>query len=269
MYLKKNVFNGAVLASILATSAVISHPVSAQLTVAIEAPGQEQSALYLSPSTYGATNVYQADFNSISAGYHTGPITLANIGTINSGFIQTANEYGGAGGTGNYFDVDKDTSGVPTDTSSTLTLNSPESYFGMWWSAGDSYNSLTFYGLVNGVETPIETFSTANVISYLQNTANTSAYYGNPSGQFQGQDSGEPFAYLNFYAPQGLTFNEIVFSDPGNTGFESDNWTVASSYTSIAGTVLTPEPSNTVGLLVIAGLGLISQIKRVFPVKPR
>jgi hypothetical protein len=266
MSLKKIASCTAVFASVVAAATAISTPVLASpittndaFTVTVGAAGQLTPSL---PS--GFQNLQQADFNNISAGYHTTPITLNNIGTINSGFIQTANQYGGAGGTGNYFDVDANTSGVAADTSSTLKLNNPESYFGLWWSAGDPYNELQFYTTKNGVETLIDTETTAQVLTYLKQQPGAGAYYGNPSGQFQGQDPNEPFAYLNYFAPKGVTFDEIVFSNPGGTGFESDNWAVASSYTSVTGSRVVPESSNIVGLLLIAGLGLLSQRKRVF-----
>jgi len=271
MFLKKSAANATLITCVLATATVISRPVLASpiatndgFDVTVEAAQQQQSSLLLNPSAYGATNVYQADFNNISAGYHTTPITLDNIGTLNSGFIQTANQYGGAGGTGNYFDVDANTSGVAADTSSVLKLNSPQSYFGLDWTAGDPFNQLQFYTTINGVETLIDTETTAQVVNYLKTQSGTSAYYGNPNANFKGQDGSEPFAYLNYFAPQGVTFDEIVFSNPGGTGFESDNWTVASSYTFTSGTAIVPESSNTVGLLILAGLGLLSQRKRVF-----
>jgi hypothetical protein len=277
MSLKKIAFNAAVFASVVAAATVISRPVLAGsvvtndgFDVTIEAPGQEVSSLLTNPNAYGATNVYEANFDNFNYGFKSGTTsnpayTLANIGSINSGFIQNANQYGGAGGTGKYFDVDPNTSGAgAADNQSVLKLNNPESYFGLWWSAGDPINQMQFYSTINGVETLVDTETTAQIVSYLQTQPGTSAYYSNPSGQFAGQDGGEPFAFLNYFAPKGVTFDEIVFSNPGGTGFESDNWTVASSYTSTSGTALVPESSTTVGLLLIAGLGLLSQRKRVF-----
>jgi len=266
MSLKKIASCTAVFASVVAAATAISSPVLASsitttdaFTVTVGAAGAETPSL---PS--GFQNLQVANFDNVTAGYHTGPITLNNIGTINSGFIQTVNQYGGAGGTGNYFDVDANSSGVAADTSSTLKLNSPQSYFGLWWSAGDPFNELQFYTTVNGKETLIDTETTAQVVNYLKQTPGTGAYYGNPNANFQGQDGSEPFAYLNYFAPQGVTFDEIVFSNPGGTGFESDNWAVASAYNSVTGSRIVPESSNIVGLLLIAGLGLLSQRKRVF-----
>jgi hypothetical protein len=270
MSLKKIASCTAVFASVVAAATAISTPVLASpittsdsFTVTVGAAGDQTPSL---PS--GFQNLQTADFDNITAGYHNTPITL-NIGTINSGFIQTANQYGGAGGTGNYFDVDSNTSGVAADTSSTLKLNNPESYFGLWWSAGDPYNQLQFYTTKNGVETLVDTETTAQVVNYLKTQSGTSAYYGNPNANFKGSDGkgldgGEPFAYLNYFAPKGVTFDEIVFSNPGGTGFESDNWAVASAYTSVTGSKVVPESSNIVGLFLIAGLGLLSQRKRVF-----
>jgi len=55
-------------------------------------------------------------------------------------------------------------------------------------------------------------------------------------GSNQGKDSGEAFAFINFYAVNGATFDKIVMSNPGSSGFESDNWTVrAPAYGTVSG----------------------------------
>jgi len=63
-------------------------------------------------------------------------------------------------------------------------------------------------------------FTTAQVLADLP-----SSYNGNPNVQFKGLDYHEDFAYLNFYGSQGTSWNKIVFSNLGTSGFESDNWT--------------------------------------------
>jgi hypothetical protein len=60
-------------------------------------------------------------------------LTWTNVGTFINAGITAPNQYGGATNT-QYL----------TAKPTTLTLNSAVSYFGMWWSAGSSGNTLTF-----------------------------------------------------------------------------------------------------------------------------
>jgi hypothetical protein len=147
-----------------------------------------------------------------------------------------ADIFGGAGGAGNYFSV-----GAQSGSASpvTLTLNGPQSYFDMWWSAADINNTLQFYS----GSTLLATYATASVFTGIPG-----AYFGNPNN---GGDSGEPFAYLNFNGSLETTFTSVVFSNSGSTGtgFESDNWSVHA----------VPEPSSLVlcgTSAAIVGLGL-------------
>ncbi|MHC5720270.1 MAG: Npun_F0296 family exosortase-dependent surface protein, partial [Nostoc sp.] len=133
-------------------------------------------------------------FDAQTAGYSTAGFQsndgTTNVGSYTNTLIENADQYGGAGGTGKYFDVDTSRSGSG-QTVSALNLTTPESYFGLWWSAGDANNVLTF--LSQGKV--IETITTADVISYIGKLANKATYYGNPNSAFANQDSGEPFAF--------------------------------------------------------------------------
>jgi len=179
--------------------------------------------------------------------------------------IVSANEYGGAGGTGQYFAAGTEAN---SDAPVTLTLNANANYFGFWWSAGDPNNTITF--LRNGVA--LATFTTSNLIALLPHgvdgkvTAingdvyNTDDYYGNPNDR---TDPLEPFAYVDVIAT-GLVFNQIQFANTNSTGFESDNHRVAAGVLAPpAGDVIvqdvpltaaaeTPEPSTY--LLFTAGV---------------
>jgi len=195
--------------------------------------------------------------------------TLGNIGTIDQVYMQHADQFGGANytvGTSptGYYPVQSDPpNGVGKSQAipvTTLTLSTPSAYFGLWWSAGDAHNVLTFY---NG-NNPIAQYTTATLPGLLPNT-----YHGNPIDNRT--DNGEPFVFLNFYALQGEQFTKVAFTnDSTRTGFESDNWTVrANAYGLypgedpqnlpgvLVGTVPVPEPSTTTALglsaLVIAG----------------
>ena len=242
--------------------------------VTVEAPGVQQSTLATNPNAYGATGVVVNNFDSksLSTGYNQNGFVFADnsqkIGSYDQGVIAAANQYGGAGGTGNYFTVQPGsygTSSNPQLSESTLTLNTPERYFGLDWSAGDAYNELDFYS----GNTLLQKFTTADVINFIGKQSNAQAYYSNPNQQFKGQDSTEPFAFLNFFADPNntsVTFNKIVFiNNSTGTGFESDNHTVASSYKTTSGTVISrvPEPSAALGLAMIAGIGMLSQRRKI------
>jgi len=124
------------------------------------------------------------------------------IGTFSNVSFHGADQYGGAGGTGNYI------------TEATLTLDAPASYFGLWWSAGNGGNVLDFY------------LSDTLVASFTSNILNSlgAEYYGNPIlGEFYQQNMGEPYAFINFYGANGFAFDKIVSS---GGGFENDNWTI-------------------------------------------
>jgi hypothetical protein len=59
----------------------------------------------------------------------------------------------------------------------------------------------------------------------LAQVAGQPAYFGNPNPAFQGQNSGQPHAFINFYDTTG-TFDEVDFTQNMIGGYESDNHTV-------------------------------------------
>ena len=163
--------------------------------------------------------------------------------------IISADQYGGAGGTGNYFAVGSET-GTPGIDAVTLDLNSENNYLGFWWSAGQFSNTITL--LQNG--TALVTFTTAELLALLPNSVgttvtaidgaqyNTADYYGNPNN---GGDTTEPSAYIDIIATE-LQFNQVEFSNPGNTGFESDSvawqfWDSAHLYSAAKGLFAAPD----------------------------
>jgi PEP-CTERM motif len=119
-------------------------------------------------------------------------------------------------------------------------------YFGYWLSALDAGNMVTFF---NG-NTQVGALTAADVLAKTGPCPGT-AYCGNPNQAFLGQDSGEPFVFINFYDTTG-TFDKVVFSeDPSSgAGYESDNHTVG-FYTQMGGV---PEPST----WAMMGLGFAS-----------
>src|SRR5208283_4483785 len=117
-----------------------------------------------------------------------GGVTYPNSGP----FIMAADEFGGAGGTGKYI-VAANTAGEGNLGAYQLTFAQGENFFGLWWSAGDANNVMYFY---NG-NTLLGEYTTAQVLTYAASCKSTNpSCYGNPTGTYKGQDSGEPFLYL-------------------------------------------------------------------------
>jgi hypothetical protein len=184
----------------------------------------------------------------VSTGVATGSITGVYSGALS---ISNDHTWGGAGGTGYYATV--------TNNHYTLTLSTSGSvpgvnYFGLWFSALDAGNELQFY---KG-DTLIYSFTPALFSSLVGACPNASnAFCGNPNN---GNDTGEQFAYLNFFDTTGY-FDRIVFTETSTiAGFESDNHTVGyMNPIDPTGTVIgaTPEPGSIVllltGLLALVG----------------
>ncbi len=208
----------------------------AGLVLSYEAAGVQASTV---------SGVTTENFNSAPTGVYAVNGYSTSIGTFTSPGIAivAANQYGGAGGSGNYFAIGAE-SGT---TTATLNLSGAESYFGFWWSAADANNGVALY---SGTQL-VATLSAANALAALG-----SAYNGNPNGS---GDSGEKFAYLNITGTNGTTFDRIVFTNSGTgTGFEADNFSIRSAaQASASGTTVTngiatvPEPSS----LVMASIG--------------
>ncbi|MEH2407548.1 Npun_F0296 family exosortase-dependent surface protein [Nostoc sp.] len=250
--MKSFLIKSAIASGVVLSLATLTRPAMASsFTVSIENAGVQNAQL----SNLVSSNVNT--FTGQTAGYSANGFT-STIGTYDNGLIKDANLYGGAGGAGQYFDVDTNNGSVKTV--STLTLKNAQSYFGLWWSAGDASNVLTF--LSQGKV--VQTITTADVVSYIAGLANKASYYGNPNSTFANQDSGEPFAFINFYDVAG-TFDQVQFTNVGGTGFESDNHTVATSYNNITGNVVTkavPESSSLLGVFVIGFVGATSVLTR-------
>ena len=209
---------------ILVASASIS---SASIITAAEAVGVQSSTL---------ANTLTETFNSrpqnAALGAYVSPIGTYSVGAR----VVAADAYGGSNAT-RYVSV-----GAQSDTLSySLTFASLQSYFGLFWGAGDSQNRLEFY---NGV-TLVQTVQVSDYFASLSN-----AYFGNPNN---GQNTAEKYAFLNFTSNNVNTnFNRIVFRNvDASTGFETDNHTI------LAGV---PEPSSIA--LMIAGLGMVAIARR-------
>ncbi|MCC5656995.1 hypothetical protein LC608_08335 [Nostoc sp. XA010] len=256
--MKSLLIKSAIASSVVLSLATVTRPVmAASFTISIEDP-TIQTANYSN-----LVNTRVQNFDALTTGYSATGFTWVdggtNIGSYTNTLLVDKDQYGGAGGTGKYFDVDTNRSGANKQTASTLNLTTAQSYFGLWWSAGDANNVLEFYSKGNLVER----ITTADVVSYIAKLPNKTSYYGNPNSAFKNQNSGEPYAFINFYDVAG-TFDQVQFTNIGGTGFESDNHTVATGYKSITGNVIraVPESSSVLGVFVIGFVGVASVLTR-------
>jgi len=172
----------------------------------------------LENTSLNGTSVF--DFNSLTANRRYTDLAWSGVGTIDSIYVKGADNYGGATdathGSGSNYGVQSTSVGTPNNViASTLNLNAPISYFGLWWSAGDAKNVLDFYNSGSLVAE----FTTGNLMAALPST-----YDGNPRNR--SLDSGEPFGFINFYGQSGVSWDKIVFRNNGSSGFEADNYTV-------------------------------------------
>ncbi len=225
-----------------------------------EKPGIEQST-FINATTY--------NFDSLSTGLNTN-VSWTGVGSFDQLYIKTADQYGGAGNS--LYSVQ----GVGTSVSQTvLNLNNASAYFGLWWSAGDASNVMRFYTGLNGTGTLAAEFTTASLLKALG-----TAYNGNPnSGTFHGKDSNEPFAFINFFAVEGTTWQSVVFTNSSSSGFESDNYASrteaynAATDGAMPGVVLeaingtqvvslVPEPSPTLAIALLGGLTFTGSFMR-------
>ncbi len=126
----------------------------------------------------------------------------------------------------------------------TLTLSATGvpgvNYFGVWISALDPFNDLKLYD-GNTVVAEFNSRQPARRSGHVFVGVEQSVLRQPDNRQFNGQDWQELFAYVNVFDLSGF-ITSVVFSDSGNTGFESSNDAVA--YVN---------PIHSVGTLVVAG----------------
>jgi hypothetical protein len=134
----------------------------------------------------------------------------------------------------------------------------PVDYFGFWWSAADSGNSLVA-NMVDGDEALFG----SRILQAAD--ADSSARPGNPTTEFSGQNPSEAYAYVNLYAQDpGSRIASVVFSQAAGTdAFELDNLSVA------AGLLPTLQPQSSTAvpapgtlLLLAPALALLGWARR-------
>lgn len=163
-------------------------------------------------SSLSGTSVY--DFNSLKMGLNKG-VMWNGVGTFDQVYVMKADQYGGAADAANPKGSPYSVQGAGTPVKTTiLTLNAPSSYFGMYWSAGDASNQMSFY---NGKDL-VAQFDTGNLMSALPKD-----YYGNPINR--AQNAREPYGFINFFGDSKTQWDRVVFTNVTTSGFESDNYT--------------------------------------------
>ncbi|MBK1813990.1 hypothetical protein JIN84_00010 [Luteolibacter yonseiensis] len=220
------------------------------------------------------TNTTVFDFDSLSGGNRTN-VSWNTVGTYNNLYIKSADKFGGAGNPGgSKYSVQGASLGAATTT--TLTLVGQHAYFGFWWSAGDANNVLSFYNNNGVTDTLVAQFSTSTLLAAI---AGSPEYKGSPVTNYLNQNSAEAYAFVNLFGSSGNTWNKIVFSNLGTSGFETDNHTdrvlpwgsypeeVNKPYpgkviASVSGTTVTviPEPSS--ALLPLLGAAVLIPLRR-------
>jgi hypothetical protein len=228
--------------------AVVSPARADVITVSYGAAGvQTPSQVVLQNATTIGTETFATRASgTFTTTYGTGGVIT---GTYRGATIAPADQFGGAGGTGNYVDALANTAGytISLTTSGVPGVN----YFGYWLSALDAGNQIVF----KRAGTTVGSYSPSDLMSALGACSGSNPYCGNPTTNFRGQDGTEPFAFVNFVDVSGF-FDEIdVYENPSVGNYETDNHTVAYCATPTAcvnGTAI-PEPIS----LSLAGAGLV------------
>jgi hypothetical protein len=231
-----------------ATGMLLAAPASAAYNINFEAPGVQNTTAGFTTS---GVETFQGQTVGSAASFVTDFGTGGQIvATYSGGRIDNANQYGSAGGTGEHIVTFSDMSQITIDFTTTL----PEglTYFGYWLSALNAGNMLEFY---NGASL-VASLDAGSIKSLIDAKSDAAAYYGNPNAPFQGQNSGEPYAFLNVYFTGGDSYNKIIIKQTAGGGYESDNHTVG-FYTSLGGV---PEPAT--WAMLITGFGLVGVAMR-------
>jgi len=220
-------------------------PALAGITFTLEGAGAQETSL--------TGNIFTEDFESMSLGDSTNVSFGNGLGTMNQAKIEDANQYGGAGGAGNYL-----------RGGSSITFNEAQSYMGFWWSAGDGTNSIELF---DEADESLGFYSTSLVSDYIDGLSETErlAYSGNPNDNFLKQNSHEYYSYLNFFGTEGSQIKRVELN---GKNFESDNFSFSTTARSTTGEILSgeatevPEPASVLGLLATAAIGAASLRRR-------
>lgn len=268
-----------VAATALVNTVINVKPTNAAVLTTFEAASIQNSTYYNqfgNNDDNGSITVYSQTFNGSNTStvvgnqhYSSGSPSIGGvttnyqwidngklIGTYDQVYVRTADSYGGAidpssnGGRSNYLTVNPNLGGL---SQTTLTFEEDQKYFGMWWSAGDTQNRLAFYDGDNNLVGNFDSNLLTQTIQQMP-IASQAVYKGNPLTSPK-QNTGEYYAYVNFFTTGTSTIKKVVFSNAVSTGFESDNHSVATSYNSVRGTAV-PEPLTVLGALTAIAFGI-------------
>ncbi len=247
----------AALVAALGTAAVAGAVVPFDVRYESEAPGIQNTTATFS---VGGVETFEALPTGTGEGFTTDFGTTGKIsGAYANVQINSADQYGGSGGTGKYAVTFTRNGDYTLNLSSTIPGG--VNYFGYWLSALDPGNQVTFYS--HGVK--LFTFMPSDAIAAVNSHPNPGEYYGNPNAAFAGQDSGEPFIFLDFFSTQ-RPFDQVVFSEVNSGGgYESDNHTVGHFLTEGTGTPVPLSPGSFPGAvpepatwaMMLAGFGFV------------
>jgi hypothetical protein len=249
------------ISTLLAVSMVGAIAVQAQAALPFTVSLESETA-GLQVSTSGFYSVGVETFNGRATGepqnFTTNFGSTTFTGTYTGVGVNNADQYGGAFGSGQY-------ANSQSSRSYTLDLQSTSprgvTYFGYWLSALDANNSVSFF---QGNDL-LFNFNAADAANFINGLPNNSSYFGNPNAPFAGNNPGEPYAFLNFYARTGTRFDRVVFTQGPGGGYESDNHTVG-RWNRMSGTIFqgdtgaVPEPAS--WAMLIAGFGLVGAAAR-------
>ena len=236
---------GAALSAGVATNAALP----AGFNVTIEAPGVQQntSATFDAYGIETFNNLTPGNYATYTTDFGGSPIS----GTYSSLKVLAADQYGGAGGNGDYAVAGLGFGNNSYSLSLSGNGGDPINYFGFWLSALDAGNVLEFYDQ----GTLLGTFTPTDVLALV---GNSGPYFGNPNN---GQNGGQPYVFVNFYKLSG-GFDQIIFrqTDPG-AGYESDNHTVG-WWKDQGGNPVPGIPEPSTWAMLIAGFGMIGMAMR-------
>ena len=225
----------------IATAALLAVPANAAFIVTYENPGVENSsAVFSSSGVETFDGLPTGPGQNVTTDFGTGGVITGVYSDLG---VLPADQYGGAGGAGNYA-VTFSSSGYSLD----LTTTDPAgiNYFGFYLSALDTANTLTFFK--GGVA--VYSFTPAAVIAAI---GSNPGYFGNPDAPFQGANNSQIYTFVNVF-DNGDTFDRIVFAEnPQQGGYESDNHTVG-FFTDRGGNGV---PEAATWVMMIVGFGLI------------
>ncbi len=154
--------------------------------------------------------------------------------------VDAPNRYGAAYGVGHYLFIRSTVHSTEDNPGVTLTFDTPVTYFGFWWSAGDYANKLQVT-LENGLVYDVETELVWDSDGFIQTSASQGGHMGNPTQNYLDLNSGEPYAYLNLTSKDECSkISSIRFH---GRNFETDNHTVTTELVTPPGIEIPlPEP---------------------------